>query len=409
MCQTSNAIVLDKPNAMQYMISSEGQATLATRSARQAGLDERPLPGDVIADQHKLICVAGRGGMGTVYRANDLYLERTVAIKCLDPFLMNDSESMARFKQEGNVLASLEHDNIARFYAFGVLPSSLPYLVMEWLEGKTLTEVLGKSGTLSAERAIKISLQVADALTHAHNKGVVHRDLKPSNIMIITDADSVAADCGEVISQNNHGYEKSERIKIIDFGVASVTADSGKITSTGTILGTPDYYSPEQGLGLSVDARSDIYALGCVLFEMVCGRMPFTSEHPVGMICQHINSNVPKPSQLAAQALPPGLEALILKCLEKNACNRYQTMHELKTALEKILRGQQSKANSALVRIEQLLSNKKGGLNQQFLKSVACIAFLLTSFAGAAKPSFASNHSTITGTEGSIGKNGTQQ
>lgn len=365
-CQISNGILPEAAQTNFEGIDQNERVTKSARSARSAKT-ARLLPGTIIAEHHELVSVAGQGGMSTVYRANDIWMERQVAVKCLDPFLINDDESNARFKQEAQVLATLKHDNIAKFYSFGVLPSSLPYLVMEWLEGETLTQVLKNSGALSAEKAIKITMQIADALDHAHKAGIIHRDLKPGNIMLVAN-DRINGEAGE------------PNVKIIDFGIACIQAESGKITTKGSILGTPDYFSPEQGLGLSVDARSDVYALGCILFEMICGRTPFIADHPVGMICQHINNEVPKPSQLADEVLPKGLEAIIQKCLAKNPNNRFQSMQDLYEALSKVLNAQKKEVSGGRIKLEQRFTGKS--LDQIFFRSAACLALVLTAALG---------------------------
>ncbi len=263
----------------------------------------------------KVVDKLGQGGMGVVYRGMDLSLDRPVAIKILPPEAQRDEDSVARFLREAKTASKLQHPAITTIYEFGV-KDDLRYLVMEYIEGKTLKEML-KKGSLPIRQALEITIQVADALTLADEKGIIHRDIKSENIMV--------TDRGQV--------------KILDFGLAKMMAKTGPAaadafhTTAGLVMGTITHMSPEQALGAELDVRTDIYSTGVVLFEMVTATLPFAGTSPNIVLAKILNQPPPAPSDFNPD-IPPALEKAIAKCLEKNRDQRYQSATHLLTDLK---------------------------------------------------------------------------
>ncbi|MGH9786378.1 MAG: serine/threonine-protein kinase, partial [Terriglobia bacterium] len=247
----------------------------------------------------------GQGGMGVVYRGIDLDLDRPVAIKVLPPGAEQDEDSIARFLREAKTASKLQHPAITTIYEFGV-KDKLRYLVMEFIDGKTLRQIL-KTGSLPVRQLLEIAIQVTDALSLAGEKGIVHRDIKSENIML--------TDRGQV--------------KILDFGLAKMVEKTGPVasdhfqTAGGVVMGTITHMSPEQALGAEVDARTDLYSTGVVLFEMATGQLPFSGNSANVVLAKILNQPAPPASELNPE-LPPSLEKVIRKCLEKNREQRYQ-------------------------------------------------------------------------------------
>lgn len=277
-----------------------------------------PLSGIIAAqmlDQYEIIRTIGEGGAGVVYEALQLASERVVAIKMLADTDVVDEHSLQRFKREAKTTSALDHPNIVKIFSFGISEDSRPYFVMEFLKGKTLAEVLRSEGTPSVERLQNIFLELMSALEYAHKQGVVHRDIKPGNIMLC-------------VSDN------IETAKLLDFGIARKddVSDEHKLTKTGTLVGSPAYMSPEQCKGQKLDFRSDIYSLGCVMYECVCGKAPFAGENSVNVLMMHINDVVPPIESVRNDLkLPPKLPAIIYSCLEKDPLRRPQSMTELRS------------------------------------------------------------------------------
>lgn len=293
--------------------------------------------GTIIDGRYEILSVAGSGGMSTVFRAKHLDLGRLVAIKTLDPLLVSDAELFERFKREARVLSELKHPHISMFYSYGVLPSKIPYIAMEYLEGQTLAALLN-DGAIPSKRAILLALQICSAMECAHKAGVIHRDLKPQNIFLLNDPEP-------------------DYIKLLDFGLAKyeTKAEEQVLTKTGELIGTPEFLCPEQCLGRKADERSDIYALCCIMYKMLTGRSPFESDSPVGFLTKHLNESPVNPREIS-QNLPAGLELVVLKGMEKEPHDRQQSMSELAEQLNSILSNKGSKLE---IRISDSMRGKK--------------------------------------------------
>ena len=269
------------------------------------------LIGTVLDGKYKVIARIGEGGMGALYMAQHTQLGRTVAVKVLVEKLSGDEKYLRRFQQEAKLAAGLSHSNVAHVYDYGQLQSGAPYLVMDFLEGNTLAAVLQERGFLPVAEALPIIQQICKGLAHAHGRGLVHRDLKPSNIMI------VSAD-GENV------------VKVLDFGIAKEVDSVQGLTQTGELFGSPLYMSPEQCSGHPVDARSDIYSVGCLMYEVLTGEVPLRGESIVQTIFKHMNES-PLPIKQACPACDagPAVEDVIRRAMAKNRDDRFQTVGEL--------------------------------------------------------------------------------
>jgi eukaryotic-like serine/threonine-protein kinase len=260
--------------------------------------------GRQLSNRYRIDDFLGQGGMAQVFQGTDLTLDRTVAIKVLSEQLAREPRSVQRFRREAQAAAGLSHPGIVAVYDTGS-DGDIHYIVMENIAGQTLADVEHENGPLRPEQAVKIGEAVASALAHAHSKGIVHRDVKPGNIMITP----------------------SGAVKVMDFGIARALS-AEPLTRTTSIMGTATYLSPEQARGEPVDARSDLYSLGVVLYEMVTGRPPFAADTPVAVAYQHVQEDPQPPSQLNPD-LVPGLEAVVLKAMAKDRADRHQTADEL--------------------------------------------------------------------------------
>lgn len=285
-------------------------------------MDPAAFIGRTIADRYEILSVAGSGGMGTVFRARQADLDRTIALKVLDPGLIADDDAMKRFEREAKSLSLLSNVHIASFYSYGVLDGSLPYIVMEYVDGKSLSLRLQSEEELDVEKALQIAIQVSEALAYAHKAGVIHRDLKPANILLLPSPEP-------------------DFVKVVDFGLSYIRSGeySENLTKTGMLMGTPQYLSPEQCMGRRADARSDIYALGCILYEMICGVTPFSADNAMGLIHLHVTEEPVKPSRRIRRELAAGLDLMVLSCLAKEPDDRYQSMDELNEDLKRVLSG----------------------------------------------------------------------
>jgi len=281
------------------------------------------LPGTMLAGKYKILKKIGEGGMGSVYIANQEPIDRKVAVKVLLGKLAEDEISVRRFEQEARAISKMQHPNTVTIYDFGRTVDAHDeerlYIVMEYLKGRTLTQVLRAEGQLSGSRASRILRQVCASLADAHTAGIIHRDLKPDNIFLT----EVGGD--------------SDWVKVLDFGVAKLAdaESAGTLTQTGMIFGTPKYMSPEQAEGKPLDFRADVYALGVILYELLTGRPPFVADTPVGLLLKHISQPPPPFAELRPDLqVDPRLEAITMKALAKQPDDRFQMVQELAGELE---------------------------------------------------------------------------
>lgn len=280
--------------------------------------------GDLIAGKYRILGHLGSGGMSVVYKARDQLIGRDVALKMLSAARMADEKSVRRFQQEATAVGRLNHPNIVSVHDVGVTESGEPFLIMDFAEGKTLAEVVSIFGRCSPLRALRLIESVLDALIHAHEKGVVHRDLKPGNIIV-----------------SNPG-EESERARVFDFGIAKLMPQAESLghdlTQTGEVFGSPLYMSPEQCLGKPLDGRSDIYSVGCILYELICGQPPHRAETIVETIIKQVQDEAQPLKQVYSGVdLPDGVDALVLKALAKSPDARFQNVKEMRQAVASII------------------------------------------------------------------------
>ncbi|MEV8594329.1 protein kinase [Streptomyces sp. NPDC052012] len=268
--------------------------------------------GGLVGDgRYRLTRRLGRGGMAEVYAAEDVRLGRTVAIKLLKSDLAEDAVAKARFTREAQSVAGLNHHAIVAVYDSGedfIGGQSVPYIVMELVEGRTIRDLLMNAEAPGPEQALIIVSGVLEALAYSHQHGIVHRDIKPANVII-----------------TNNGA-----VKVMDFGIArALHGASTTMTQTGMVMGTPQYLSPEQALGKAVDHRSDLYATGCLMYELLALRPPFTGETPLSVVYQHVQ-DIPTPPSEASDACPPELDGLVMRSLAKEPDDRFQTAEEMR-------------------------------------------------------------------------------
>src|SRR5215212_9223912 len=298
----------------------------------------------VLGERYEIGGVLGRGGMAEVHRGRDLRLGREVAVKVLRHDLARDPSSQVRFRREAQAAASLNHPAIVAVYDTGedrTTTGATPYIVMEYVEGETLRDVLRREGRLDPERAMSLSADICGALDFSHRNGIVHRDVKPGNVMITPQG----------------------TVKVMDFGIARAVSDSAAtMTSTAAVIGTAQYLSPEQARGESVDARSDVYSLGCMLYELVTGAPPFTGDSPVAVAYQHVREDPRLPSSINP-LIPAELDAILLKAMAKNPANRYQSAAEMRNDLLRALAGQRVEATPVMGDAEKttILTAPRGG------------------------------------------------
>jgi serine/threonine protein kinase len=278
-----------------------------------------PLIGCVLSGKYRILEKIGEGGMSVVYKAHDQLLDRPVAIKCLSGKL--EAEGLTRFRREGIATGKLENPHIVNVHELYLEPDQTPYLVMDYVQGEPLSLIIGKEGAMPIERAIHIVRQAAEALEHAHGRGIIHRDIKPSNLIV-----------------TKFGG-KTDFIKLLDFGIAKLLTPGEhgqKLTQAGDVFGSPMYMSPEQCSGLQVDARSDIYSLGCLFYEMLIGEPPLVGENALQTIRKHMEEQPPRPSAIRpVKGLSTAMENVIMKCLQKEPRKRYQNLRSFISDLNK--------------------------------------------------------------------------
>lgn len=280
--------------------------------------DSFPLPHEEFADKYEILSRVGSGGMGVIFKARRKDTREIVALKLLHGHLLDDPENTKRFMQEASACSQLKHRNLISVYEYGVSRRGQPYMIMEFLEGRSLAELIKTEGKLELPRFINLFTQICDGLQCAHEKGVVHRDVKPSNVMIV-----------------NPSAGGRESAKVLDFGIAKFIVESEhKLTPTGNVLGSPAYIAPEQCAGGNADPRCDVYAIGCVMYEALAGRPPFVHESAIKVLLMQLGDPPPPLSSLCEEgSVPEDLENIIMHCLEKEPENRYASASDLATEL----------------------------------------------------------------------------
>ncbi len=299
--------------------------------------------GEILAGKYRVLFPLGEGGMGQVFAAEHVQLGHRVALKVLRPSALDSEEAVERFLREGRAAARLQSVHVARVSDVGKLDSGVPYMVMEFLEGRDLAQLLGEHRKLPIDQAVGYIIQAGEAIADAHNNGIVHRDLKPANLFVTT------------------GLDGAPLVKVLDFGISKASsllgAASPQITTTSAIIGSPKYMSPEQMQdSRAVDGRADIWALGSILYEMLAGRVAFDAP-TLATTCVQILQADPPPLRRFRDEAPPELEAVVMRCLEKNPDDRFASVAELVQALSPFAPG-----SEALVsRIARMKGTRPGG------------------------------------------------
>jgi beta-lactam-binding protein with PASTA domain len=297
-----------------------------------------------LSDRYELGEILGFGGMSEVHLARDVRLHRDVAVKVLRADLARDPSFYLRFRREAQNAAALNHPAIVAVYDTGEAETSsgpLPYIVMEYVDGVTLRDIIHNDGPMPPRRALEVIADACQALNFSHQHGIVHRDVKPANIMI----------------------SKAGAVKVMDFGIARALADGGNsVTQTAAVIGTAQYLSPEQARGEQVDARSDVYSLGCVLYELLTGEPPFVGDSPVAVAYQHVRED-PVPPSYKHGGISAELDAVVLKALAKNPDNRYQSAAEMRADLVRVHSGEKPEAPKVLTPAERtlMMASRPGG------------------------------------------------
>jgi serine/threonine protein kinase len=261
---------------------------------------------------YQIVAPLGEGGMAAVYKAYHPAVERYVALKVLPRHMVTSEEFLTRFRREAKLLAQLQHPHILPVFDYGE-EDGYPYIVMPFIVSGTMADILRKQ-RLSLSEVRRVMTQIGDALSYAHGRGMIHRDIKPSNVLI----------------------DERGNCLLTDFGLARMVESAEKLTTSGTIMGTPAYMSPEQGMGSNIDHRSDLYSLGVILYEMITGRVPYTAETPVAVVFKHIQEPLPSARKLNPN-LSEALELVLLKSLAKNPDDRYQTANQLVQAVQRAI------------------------------------------------------------------------
>jgi serine/threonine-protein kinase len=275
----------------------------------------------------------GAGGMDAVYRADQPEMNRSVAVKILHSRYLSRKDLVSRFRREARAMSHLSHPNTARVFLYGQLEDGACYLVMEYLEGKNLAQVVRSEGPMEPMRALRVMIQVCGALEEAHRVGIIHRDLKPENVFLTSQ--------GGI----------PDFPKVLDFGLAKVTEremgpGSMVLTREGMVFGTPEFMSPEQARGKTLDARSDIYSLGIILYELLTAKLPFDAKQPIEFIQLHVHGTPMSLAERLDRAYPPGLEAALMKAIAKSPDDRYPTAAAFGDALQAVLEGRPSQVET---------------------------------------------------------------
>lgn len=311
--------------------------------------------GTVIDSRYEIVSPLGAGGMGTVFKAKHLDLNRIVAIKVLHPRFTADAAAVRRFQREARIISKLKHENILSVFGFGGFEGCV-YLAMEFVEGTSLGQLIHTRLTLSPNEALPYLLQIADAMQHAHGNGVLHRDLKPDNVMMVVSSVSILSAC------------------VVDFGLAKLLdgSDLQRLTRTGEVVGDPRYMSPEQCQGEELDERSDVYSFGCLMYEVLTGQVPFHLDDPVAVMHKHVSAQ-PEPFA-KKRGLPLSIESICLKAMAKNRAQRYDSFDSLKVDLQRF-----AKDPNVQIKVPK---HKSGGLQAGKLNSIVIGALCLVAAIG---------------------------
>jgi serine/threonine protein kinase len=342
-------------------------------------LSSRPKTDDgyEFSASYEILGRLGEGGMSIVFKGRHRILHEYVAIKMLHSHLIQDSTQIKRFQQEAQALFRIEHPNIIHIRDFGVTTDGAPFIIMEFLEGRSLSDEIKMNGPMPVQRALKIFMQICDGLQHAHEQGIVHRDIKPSNI---------------ILTKDKHG---NDVVKIVDFGIAKLTQEHGDVnpglTQTGDVFGSPLYMSPEQCMGHKLDARTDMYALGCVMYETLSGHPPLVAETALATIHKHVNE-MPEPLKIdnCDSRLLARLDEIIFQTLEKQPDKRYKSLSALGAELKEVSEATVFRRNrNAYVRYarwQRKLANQYRAHPALFISSAVTITAILISTAFAVAP-----------------------
>lgn len=345
-----------------------------SRVQRNRAMSEKHLPqSDVelselkketkLEENYEMLGPIGAGGMGSVVKARHRILGQLVAIKRIAETKTTDDNAIRRFVNEAKAASRLKHENLVSVRDFGIDDEGIPYAIMDYCEGRPLSMLIERGETKDQTRTIAIAIEIAKGLQHAHKLGVVHRDIKPSNIIVRTN--------------NDIGEDKAV---IVDFGLAKIEDPTGqKITQTGEVYGSPFYIAPEQAIGLPTDPRTDIYSLGCVIFECIAGVPPFVGDNAMQTAMQHINSAPPKLSSASPNKVPADLDIVVSTCLQKDAADRYQSADELLQALEAVQKGEKLKAPARPKQKTSLFKSKIFWLLNATLFIILCFSLFASS------------------------------
>ncbi len=330
-----------KTTASQTQTAS--QSNNASSSAAGEG-DNEVFPN--LGERFEVIERIGRGGMGSVYKCRDKNIDTILAVKVLQQNLIQDQAALKRFEQEAEAARKLSHPNLVSVYDHGTTLDGAPFIVMDYLEGRGLADILNDSATLDSKRAIRIFKDICEALSYAHKEGVIHRDIKPTNIII-----------------TNVG-ESTERAHIVDFGIAKVLPTANRethdLTQTGEIFGSPHYMSPEQCLGFMLDNRSDIYSLGCLMYEALTGAAPFEGANPIQVVVKHINEEPAEFSRAAkVDKTVEKLESVVMRCLDKEKTERFQNVDEVLNDLTAIETGKPFTKYARAARVKPMFTRRQ--------------------------------------------------
>lgn len=375
-CQCQTPVVVKKSSRISSHRTATAQRLTQRKQFTQMRMGSSEQPGQsssqqilpvnsIIGGAFRVIRLIGQGGMGVVYLVEQISLKKQLALKVLAPEFVNE-KSWLRFQAEAKTLAALSHSTLVKVYDLGIHERSLPFYSMDYLQGHNLEEVLIADGPLPLRQALSIFIEVLEGLAYAHRNGIIHRDLKPSNIMLCT-------------ANSANSASSANQVKILDFGISKLVGFGDNLTqsltSTGEVFGSPYYMSPEQCVGDLVDARSDIYSIGCSLFEVLSGFVPFEGRSSVETVTMHQDREPPRLSEVLADGdFPSSIELVLAKCLAKLPQDRYQSAKELSLDLERILDGKDvliyNRVSSA---VEQGEVNEASGLPLRLLSVVSVL------------------------------------